>query len=238
MLVLITGASGGLGYELANYFHKNGDDLILIARQSSVHKLQEKFSSHTIAEIDFFNDDAIKILSRCILTKLPDIIIHCAGGKIEGDNHPINIDLLKKTMDINLNNAININNYFIDAFKKHHVSSRIIHISSNAGLTGRASPCYSIAKGALHTYIKNIGRVYAKDNIMICGIMFGIFEHENSEWTKKKIHNKEYYKKTLNSHTMQRFPDAKEIAEVVVGIALSKTMLYSAEIINATAGNT
>lgn len=238
MLVLITGASGGLGFELATYFHKKGDDLILIARQDSSPKLKEKFSSHTILEIDFFKDDTVEILSRCIPTELPDIIIHSAGGKIEGDSHPIDINLLKKTMDINLNNAITINNYFIEAFQKHQSGSRIIHISSNAALTGRASPCYSVAKGALHTYIKNIGRIYAKDNIMICGIMFGIFEHENSEWTKKKVQNKEYYEKMLDAYTMQRFPDAKEIADVVLDVALSKTMLYSAEILHATAGNT
>lgn len=168
---------------------------------------------------------------------IPDVIIHCAGSKLESDSHPIDSITLKNSMNLNLFSAIEINKFFIDKAIKTNKTMRIIHISSDAGITGRASPSYSISKGALNTYVKNIGRFYAKNNIMICGIICGIFEHKNSDWTKKKIENLERYEKIKVATTLERFPDAKEIAEIVIEISKSKSVLYSAELINVTAGN-
>lgn len=237
MLVLITGASGGLGYELTKKFYEKGDSLILAAREDSIKKLKLDFKDQIYLDIDFLNDSISNKLNAYLQDEIPDLIIHCAGGKIENDFHPIDTDVLKDSMQLNFFSAIEINNFFIEKALNSKKNMRIIHISSDVGITGRASPSYSISKGALNTYIKNSGRVYAQDNIMICGLICGIFEHENSVWTKKKKENPKYYEEVKNKSTLKRFADVNEVAEVVIEISKSKSILYSAELINITAGN-
>jgi len=237
LLVLITGASGGLGYELAKRFSESNFELILIQRASGRLNLKEEFPEAIILNIDFLKESIKCILDKYTFDKLPDIIIHCAGGKLEEDTHPINSDILLNTMKLNFFSVVEINNFFINKSLKINGKLRIIHISSVAGVTGRASPSYSISKGALNTYIKNIGREYASHNIMICGLICGIFEHPTSVWTKKKIDNPKYYFKVKNESTLRRFANVKEIADIVVDVSNSKSMLYSAELITITAGN-
>jgi len=237
MVVLITGANSGLGYELAKRLQGEGYTLILLVRKKSLKKIKRKFDRQYIVDIDFFTDNIQEKLKNSLPNIIPDVIIHAAGGKLEHDNHPIDIKILIKSFTLNLFSAIEINNFFIKKALLLNRYLRIIQVSSDAGITGRASPSYSISKGALNTYVKNIGRMYAKDNITICAVVPSIFVHKNSIWTKKKKKNPGYYKKIKNETTLKKFASVKEVADVIVDISKSKNMLYSAELINITAGN-
>lgn len=237
MKILITGANGGLGNKLAELFSIKEHNLILTVRANSINTIKEKFPKQTYLEIDFITDNINEKLKSINLKEIPDLIIHCAGGKIEGDEHPINSEILDKTIKLNCSSVIELNNYFIEKAIINNKNLRIIHISSDAGITGRASPSYSISKGALNTYIKNSGRFYAQENIMICGLICSIFEHKNSSWTKKKLENPSYYEEVKKSTALKRFASVEEIAEIVIDISKSKSMLYSSELINITAGN-
>jgi len=208
MTVMITGASSGLGYELGKEFQNSGDNLVLLARKNSFQEKDKIFKKQKIISLDLLQANIQDEINTLFKQFLPDVIIHCAGSKLNGDEHPIDINLLNQSMNINVNNPISINNYFISKAKKQGKHLRIIHISSDAGLTGRASPSYSIAKGALNTYVKNSARIYKKNNIMICGILPSKFDKTN----------------------------INEVVEIVKNIGKTKNMLYSAELITITAG--
>jgi len=208
MTVMITGASSGLGYELGKEFQNSGDNLVLLARKNSFQEKDKIFKKQKIISLDLLQANIQDEINTLFKQFLPDVIIHCAGSKLNGDEHPIDINLLNQSMNINVNNPISINNYFISKAKKQEKHLRIIHISSDAGLTGRASPSYSIAKGALNTYVKNSARIYKKNNIMICGILPSKFDKTN----------------------------INEVVEIVKNIGKTKNMLYSAELITITAG--
>lgn len=209
MTVLITGASRGLGYELSKKFYLKNYNLILITRKKSSETVKKIFENNVIVELDLLEDSITDKFDKVFLNILPDVIIHCAGSKLENDKHFIDTSILKQSMNINLNNPIELNNYFIEKAKENGQSLRIVHISSDAGITGRASPSYSISKGALNTYVKNAGRIYMPDNIMICAVLPTRFDQSN-----------------INS-----------VVEIVQGIAESSNMLYSAELITITAGS-
>ena len=108
----------------------------------------------------------------------------------------------------------------------------IVHVSSDASLTGDAAPGYVAAKAAINAYVKSCARFYAKHQILICAVLPGIFEHENSVWTLKKAYDPVYYQKRLESMPLGRFLTAAELAEVIADIVSKQNMVYSGSLID------
>jgi NAD(P)-dependent dehydrogenase (short-subunit alcohol dehydrogenase family) len=227
--VLITGSSRGLGFEIAKILSEEEFTVILNGReektlQAAINALKNS-DNHLYFCFDLLKDNVVTTLKKFLIEKelSIDIVIHNLGGKFEYDTHPIKVDILNKTMKFNLYTAIEINNFIIPEMIKKG-GGKIIHIGSKAGIDANASPCYSISKGALHIYIKNIARFYAKSNIMICGVIPGILDHKGSEWDKKRTNEPEKYESCKKQMPLGRFAHPKEIAPFVVNLCKLDTM--------------
>lgn len=236
--VLITGSSRGLGLEIAKKIEDNNIRLILTGRdENSLKKARDSLKypqNHFILEIDF--EESLDQLFNLIESKnlIFDSVIHNLGVNISGDSHPINLEILKKTMQLNLYTAIEINSALIE--QRFNTNGKIIHIGSNIGYTGNASPSYSISKGALNTYIKNIARYYAKSNVSICGVLPGPMEHEGSSWYIKKSINKSRYDEMKKSLPLGKFCQTDEVALFVKNIYESDTRIINGSLFNIDGG--
>lgn len=229
--ILITGSSRGLGLQIAKKLESKDLSLILTGRdaknlKSALDSLKYP-KNHFILEIDF--EKEISKLFEFIEEKnlMLEGIIHNLGVKLPNDSHPIDIELLHKTMDLNLYKSVEINSTFIKNRLKY--KSKIIHIGSNIGYSGNASPSYSISKGALNTYVKNIARFYAKENIAICAILPGAMDHIGSDWAEKKLKDPQRYEEVKKSLPLGKFCDVDEVAAFV-----EKIYNLDAEVINGS----
>lgn len=217
-VVVITGASKGLGYELSKQYNYNQYELVLISRNITTR-------SDLIGikiDLDLTNQDSIVLLCDYLIGNnlIPDILIHNLGGKIEGDSHPICLDTLKKTIQLNLEISIDINNRLIDRMIEKKNCS-IIHIGSDSSLTGNASPCYVIAKSSLNAYVLNLAGKLSDCGISIHAFLLGPFIYKNSYWFRLKHTNPIKYKNKLKSLNNKRFWDAKELAEIIFRFSIS-----------------
>lgn len=234
--VLITGASRGLGYSIAENLSREGCRLILISRNaqrlnSSVSGL-DNASEHVPLALDLMEADSIDRLLM-VLTQneiVPDVVIHNLGGKIDGDCHPLVIETLRESMKLNVEIAVAINNALIPLMKQQGYG-KIIHISSDAAITANAAPAYAIAKAALNAYIVNAARNYIKDNVMMYGVMPGIFEHFDSVWSKKKILEPEYYRSRSQHMPLGRFMRVEEVSEVISSLCSINSIALSGSLI-------
>lgn len=81
--IIVTGASSGVGFEIASQLLKQGDTVILVARRiETMTKLVEDYPAKGyVYTCDVSNSDAVKITITSILEKFPRIdgVIHCAG---------------------------------------------------------------------------------------------------------------------------------------------------------------
>jgi len=236
--VLVTASSRGIGYETAKYFAVKGYTVIINGRNSDEldNLLKDKDDVYRFT-CDMTEEGAGSKL-KSFLDK-NGLFVKCAvnnlGGRIDGDYHPINPEVLEKTMRLNLTSAVETNNILIPEMINNGGGS-IFHIGSSAGYTGNAAPCYAISKGALNTYIKNSARFYAKENIMICGVLPGIVDHKGSDWDKKRVNEPEKYENRKKSMPLGRFQRPDEIALVVLSLYESGTMALTGSLIDASGG--
>jgi len=235
--ILITGSSQGLGFEIAKFLDKSEIQLILTGRLKQ--KLDYACSQLKYNPISFPLDlsdvSSLKLFIKNMIDQnlIPDIIIHNLGKKIDGDQQPLTVDILRKTMMINLEVAVALNEAFIPHMLEKKWG-RIIHISSDSAKTGRSSPGQAASKGAINAYVKSAARYYAKNNIMFCAILPTIFEHENSVWAEKKAQQPDYYQQRKQEMPMERFAHPAELAGFIADIALNPSIMCSGSLIELT----
>jgi short-subunit dehydrogenase len=170
-IVLITGASSGIGKETAIEFAKLGANIILIARKKD--KLEQvanelkKFNVLTlVCQCDVSKKDQVKEMSKKVLEKFEsvDILVNNAGFAIYGSVSDLTIDEIESQMETNYFGMIYcIKNFLPSMLKKK--SGHIVNVASVAasfGLPGIASYCASkfamlgFSEGLKHE-LKNTG---------------------------------------------------------------------------------
>jgi short-subunit dehydrogenase len=170
-IVLITGASSGIGKETAIEFAKLGANIILIARKKD--KLEQvanelkKFNVLTlVCQCDVSKKDQVKEMSKKVLEKFEsvDILVNNAGFAIYGSVSDLTIDEIESQMETNYFGMVYcIKNFLPSMLKKK--SGHIVNVASVAasfGLPGIASYCASkfamlgFSEGLKHE-LKNTG---------------------------------------------------------------------------------
>ena len=151
-VVLITGASSGIGRETAIEFAKLGANLILVARRKDKLKQTEdelkKYNVSILAcQCDVSKKDQVKEMSETVLEKFSsvDILINNAGFAIYGSVSDLSISDIESQMETNYFGMVYcIKNFLPSMLKKE--SGHIVNVASVAasfGLPGIASYCAS-----------------------------------------------------------------------------------------------
>ena len=169
-VVVITGASSGLGFRIAREFIKENANLSICARR--LYKLKKIYKGKAkvfFQKVDISDEEAIKKFIKKtvkIFGKI-DILINNAGiaqpSKIE------NIDYkdLKKTFEVNLFAPAIFLRETLKIMKKKNYG-RIINISSGGSVNcGETFSAYSASKAALNTLAKTLSKEIKNYNIKV-----------------------------------------------------------------------
>ncbi len=181
MKILITGASSGLGAELARQYASPKNELILLARrEDKLFKLRselfEKCKSVDIivADVTAFDELQQKIKSIGSV----DMVILNAGVSLGHNGDIPTIDEFKNLYDVNVLSNHAILEVLLPLFKKQQ-SGKVVFISSLASLfTMPSSKVYSSSKRALNAYAEGIRYKYKKDGIKVINILPGFIKSE------------------------------------------------------------
>ena len=151
-VILITGASSGIGKETAIKFAKLGANIILVARKKD--KLEQvanelkKFNVIILVyQCDISKKDQVKEMSKTVLEKFEsvDILVNNAGFAIYGAVSDLTIDEIESQIETNYFGMIYcIKNFLPSMLKKK--SGHIVNVESVAasfGLPGIVSYCAS-----------------------------------------------------------------------------------------------
>ena len=151
-VIVITGASSGIGKQVAIEFGKLGAKLVLIGRKKD--KLEQtamelkKFSCSTmICQCDVSKKNEVDTMTNLVLKKFGsvDILINNAGFAIYGSVSDLSIDEIELQMQTNYLGMVYCIKKFLPSML-HQKSGHIVNVASVAasfGLPGIASYCAS-----------------------------------------------------------------------------------------------
>ena len=137
MKALITGASSGIGYEMAKYLASKNIDLILVARRKSrLDKMKKEFKNVDVKVIplDISIYDNLELLYNSVKDDNIDILINNAGFGLFGDFYETDLETEFNMIDLNVKSVHYLTKKFLIDFKERD-SGYILNVASSAGFT-------------------------------------------------------------------------------------------------------
>lgn len=134
MKALITGASSGIGRDMARVLSKKGYELILVARRRDrLEKLAKELStSCRVIDLDVSEPEACLELYEQVKDDGIDVLINNAGFGILGEFTEIDLERELNMIDVNIKAVTVLTKLFLRDFKKKN-SGMILNVASSAG---------------------------------------------------------------------------------------------------------
>lgn len=134
MKALITGASSGIGLDMARYLATKKCELILVARsKEKLEEIQESLPTKvTIIVADLSNEQKVKELYVLVKKENIDILINNAGFGAFGDFTDTDLNKELEMIDVNIR-AVHVLTKFILRDMEKKQSGYILNVASSAG---------------------------------------------------------------------------------------------------------
>lgn len=177
--IWITGASSGIGKELANQLAKKGAKIALTAR--SKEKLQEVLESlpgdgHQVFVCDLMQTESFPIVVKEVMNWCNgnlDILINNAGRSLRALIKDITPAVDREIMELDYFSPVFLTKLVLPFMQKKQ-SGMIVNISSVAGKMGTPKrSAYNGAKHAILGFMDCLRAEYAQDNIHVLNIIPG-----------------------------------------------------------------
>jgi len=232
-IVFISGASKGIGLEIAHIFSKNNYQVIGTSRGNfSLDKLIGDSNAISV-KLDVTNRNEIESLHKELKDQklLPDILINNAGVTNDQLFLRMTYDQWDQTINTNLNGVFNLTKVFIKNMIKNRYG-RIINISSVAGLMGNAGQVnYASSKSALLGFTKSIAKEMGARNITSNIIAPGFIKTDMTNVLDEAIQTEIKSKIPLKS-----FGDPTDIAQTALFLASENADYISGQTISIDGG--
>lgn len=233
--VLITGATGSIGLEVTQLFHKKKEYNLILSgsKKSSVSKLKKRFKKKDciFLVIDFLNLN--KKIINFLKTKKIDTYINCAG--IINRQNFLEEKLLdmRKLFKINYEAPVQISKIVLKKMKKQRYG-RIVYLNSQMSklIHPNASSSYASSKSALQAFTRHAAKYCGAYNINVNGIMAGTIKSKMQKNFDKKI-----LKKMINKIPLKRVGEKSEIAELIYFLCSEKGSYINGALINISGGS-
>jgi len=188
-LILVTGASSGIGEACARRFAREGAHLILWARRLDrldrlADELEEAHGSHVhVAQVDVRDREAVNAAVAAIVEAgdVPDVLINNAGlaagmAKVhEGDP-----DDWDRMIDTNVTGLLNVSRAILRIMVKHN-RGHVVNIGSTAGHTTYPSGnVYAATKFAVRGLTEGMNIDMVGTNVRVSSVDPGFVETEFS----------------------------------------------------------
>lgn len=237
--VLITGASRGIGKEMAKLFAKEGANLILLARNlENLQNLKYTLTSQYNTNIHLFTCDVSnqiqikEIFSDLRSNKINiDVIVNNAGIMKDAMLGMATEELMHEIYNINVFGSMFISQQASKFMIKNRKGS-IINLSSIVGTNGnKGQTVYASSKAAIIGFTKSLSKELASFGIRVNAIAPGFIETDMTAGMDPK-----FYEKNKVMIGMGRMGKPDDIAKVALFLASDLSEYVTGQIIGVDGG--
>jgi short-subunit dehydrogenase len=179
--VLITGATSGIGYELAKIFAQDGYNLIIVARdQGSLDKtageLQQQFGINVevISQDLFKPEGAFELYEKIISKNIPvDILVNDAGQGLYGEFSETDIHRELSIIQLNVSSLVVLTKLFLKDMLQRG-GGKILNLSSVASkVPGPLQSVYHATKAFVQSFTEAVRDEVKEKGIVITALLPG-----------------------------------------------------------------
>ena len=224
-LVLITGASRGIGRAVAERFAAGDWDMILCCRENTTAleetvRYCERISTSEITGFvgDVGDPDVVDELFSLMETKglFPDVFIHNAGITQKALLQDMSLYDWTDIFDTNINALFDISRRLIPGMVRRG-SGKILATSSVYGSAGASCEvAYSASKGAVNGFVRALAKELAPSHIQVNAVAPGVVDTDMLNVSELDAAS---YQALEDEIPAGRFGKPGEIAEVFWGLA-------------------
>lgn len=218
--VIITGASRGIGYELALLFANNEHQVLAISRKTPKSLIENP--NITCLSIDLSKENEIDKVANFIEStwKKVDVIIHNAGALILKPFAETTQNDFEKIYKVNVFAVANLTRISLPYLQK---GSHVVTISSMGGIQGSMKfaglAAYSSSKGAVITLSELLAEEYKNEDIAFNVLALGAV---NTEMLQDAFPG---YEASLS---------AKQMADYIFNFALTGNQFYNGKVLQVS----
>lgn len=176
--IVITGASGGIGAEIAKLCAASGANLVLMARSIEKLKqlqteLQQKHQVRVeVYQLDVSNTEKVKEVFTAVFSEIGevDILVNNAGFGVFREAHAATMDEIKGMFDVNVIGLMACTSMVLPKMRERR-SGHIINIASQAGkIATPKSSVYSATKHAVLGYTNSLRMELSDYNVLVTSV--------------------------------------------------------------------
>lgn len=234
-LVLVVGASKGIGKGIVKAFAEEHCKIVALARSEDlleevgIEAISSGAREYSCIKADIMESDTQE-LAQELLDKYGvfDVVVHNVGSSLVPRNHLGPASDWNYALKLNAIAAIDMNSILIPPMVERG-SGHIIHISSISAIMLRGNPLYAASKAFLNAYVSTVGRQLAPTGVVLCSVMPGAVAFEGSYWDAFIKEGNPRVDDFLRHHqAVNRFGTPEEIANAVVFMASEKASFMQA----------
>jgi len=242
-IAVITGATGGIGFQVAKRLGKDGYIVVLngLIDEEGSQKIKELTAEGITAEFygfDVTDEDAVNLNINKIGKKYGkiDVLVNNAGG-LGGRSRfeEMTTEFYRFVMALNLDSTFFVSRAAIPFLKKSNNAS-IINYTSNAGWNagGPGAGIYGTSKAGVHAITRALAKDLAEYSIRVNAVSPGTIDtpfHAQLKSTKPEV-----FATWKNSIMLGRLGQPEEVAGVVSFLASKDASFITAETIQIGGG--
>ena len=232
-VVLVTGASRGIGLEAAKHFSKEGYKVIGTSRGNfNLGELIGDDGAFSV-QLDLTSKESIKNLFADLKSKdlLPSVLVNNAGITKDQLFLRMKDDDWDDVIETNLNGLFRVTKAFIKPMVKNKFG-RIINISSVAGLMGNSGQVnYSSSKSAMVGFSRSLAKELGSRNITSNVVAPGFIETDMTTFL-----NDDEKADVSKNIPMKRFGNVEDVAKCIVFLASDDANYITGQTISVDGG--
>ena len=232
-IVLVTGASRGIGLEAAKHFSKDGYQVIGTSRGDfNLDELIGDDSAISV-QLDLMSKESIKKLFADLKSEdlLPSVLVNNAGITKDQLFLRMKDEDWDDVIETNLNGLFRVTKAFIKPMVKNKFG-RVINISSVAGLMGNSGQVnYSASKSAMVGFSRSLAKELGSRNITSNVIAPGFIETDMTTFL-----NDDEKAEVSKNIPMKRFGTVEDVAKCILFLASDEANYITGQTISVDGG--